>query len=151
MLGLAGCGGGGGNTAHVQIGDGTGQPDLISSGVSSTGTSGIEGIAYASTTNTNGVSVTFERRPLAGAEINVHRPAGGSAIARVVTDSEGRFRIALEPGTYTLVPLNEPGDGETLRARAETVLVPPSGFAPARIEYEGDRWGTVPTSHQNGQ
>jgi hypothetical protein len=30
--------------------------------------------------------------------------AGGDEVARVTSDADGRFRLTLEPGTYTLVP-----------------------------------------------
>lgn len=42
-------------------------------------------------------------RPVEGAEIVVS-DAEGEAVAEVVTDADGRFRVSLPPGTYTLVP-----------------------------------------------
>jgi hypothetical protein len=47
-------------------------------------------------------------RPVAGAEIVV-LDASGSVVARVTTEEDGTFRVALEPGSYQLVP--QPVDG----------------------------------------
>ena len=44
-----------------------------------------------------------EPRPVAAAEIVV-RDESGEAVDRVRTDDDGRFAVALPPGTYELVP-----------------------------------------------
>jgi hypothetical protein len=75
-------------------------------------------------------------RPLAGAVISVEPAGGGSPIARVVADVQGRFVLALAPGQYLLVPL-PPNLGAALpRGIPETVVVPPKGLASVVVNYD---------------
>jgi Carboxypeptidase regulatory-like domain len=74
------------------------------------GTTGIVGTAVA------GPVCPVERpgdpacapRPVAGATILI-RDATGADVATIVTDEEGRFHVALPPGTYTVV--SQPVEG----------------------------------------
>jgi hypothetical protein len=43
-------------------------------------------------------------RPVAGAVLVVQNAATGSEVARVTTDQDGRFSLAVAPGAYRLVP-----------------------------------------------
>lgn len=59
--------------------------------------------------------------------------------ARVFTrfraDAEGRFRVPLPPGTYTLRP-ETPGPGPLPFAREQIITVSPGQFTQVRIVYD---------------
>jgi hypothetical protein len=60
--------------------------------------SGIEGVAFAS-----GGPFPGDPQPITSARVFVHEnDAAGKLVATVVTDPEGRFKLELEPGTYSL-------------------------------------------------
>lgn len=61
------------------------------------------------------------------------RNARGRQIGRFRTDAEGRFRVALPPGTYTLVP-ESPG-GPTV-APEQQVTVAADQYTAVTITYE---------------
>jgi Prealbumin-like fold domain len=100
------------------------------------GTSGIQGIAVEgpiSPVERPGVPNT---RPLAGAIITVQPAGGGQEIARQATDANGQFQIALNPGTYLIVPL-PPQPGAFLpRGTPQTVTVPAGAFVNVTVQYD---------------
>ncbi len=73
-------------------------------------------------------------RPLS-ARITVTPATGGSAVASVVSDTEGRFRIALPPGTYTLHPANLLGSPVPL-AMPKTVNVVAGHYTTVEIPFD---------------
>jgi hypothetical protein len=60
-------------------------------------------------------------------DVNGHR------VASVQSDPEGKFRIGLPPGTYTLRPQSS---GSYPRASTQNVVVGPTGFSQVRIIYD---------------
>jgi inhibitor of cysteine peptidase len=67
------------------------------------------------------------------AVIGVRRISEGRIVAEVTSDAEGRFRIALVPGTYLL----EPQQGRPLpRASTQEVTVVAGQFTHVRIDYD---------------
>jgi len=61
--------------------------------------------------------------------------SNGRQVARFQTDSDGRFRVALEPGEYVIVP--QPGEGIEF-AGQQTVTV------------NANQWLNVPISYDTG-
>jgi hypothetical protein len=99
-------------------------------------TSGIRGIAVAgpvSPVERPGVPNT---RPLPGAIITVRPARGGEEIARQPADQNGRFEVALEPGTYRVVPLPPRANASLPRGKTETVEVPVNRFVEMVVEYD---------------
>jgi len=98
--------------------------------------SGIRGIALAgpvSPVERPGVPNT---RPLPGAIITVRAARGGEEIARQHADQNGRFEIALEPGTYLIVPLPPQANASLPRGKTETVEVPVNRFVEVVVKYD---------------
>jgi hypothetical protein len=97
--------------------------------------SGIKGVAVL------GPVVPVERpgqqnvRPLAGAIITVHPEKEDREIARAVADSKGRFKLALPPGTYLVMPL-PPKPGRYPRAGSFPMTVAKGKYIFRRIEYD---------------
>lgn len=59
----------------------------------------------------------------------------GKEIARVQTDAQGRFRLLLLPGTYTLRP--EPPDGLPFPSASEQTFTVMNGqFTPLTVHYD---------------
>jgi hypothetical protein len=58
---------------------------------------------------------------------------GGGEVRRFQTDAEGRFRIELPPGTYTLVPQSP---GKLPRAGEQTVMVTSGQFTAVTITFD---------------
>jgi hypothetical protein len=98
--------------------------------------SGIRGIALA------GPASPLERpgvpntRPLPGAIITVRPARGGEEIARQHADPNGRFEIALEPGTYLIEPLPPQPNASLPRGKTERVEVPVNGFVEVVVKYD---------------
>jgi len=64
-------------------------------------------------------------------------------VAGTVSGSDGRYRIALPAGAYTLVPLSPPG-AVLPRAGSVNVLVPPDRYTTVDITYDtGNPHGAV--------
>ncbi len=61
-------------------------------------------------------------RPLQDATIRVRRQSSGGTFATLSTDADGRFRVGLEPGDYTLVP--EPGDPFPVASEQDVTVAP---------------------------
>jgi Carboxypeptidase regulatory-like domain len=57
----------------------------------------------------------------------------GRPVASIQSDPEGKFRIGLPPGTYTLRPQSS---GSYPRASTQTVVVEPRNFTQVRIIYD---------------
>lgn len=100
------------------------------------GTSGIEGTAMAGPTTPVQRIGQLSTRPLTDALITVQPADGGDEIARVRTDSEGRFRLPLTPGTYRLVPLAPNPSARLPRATPQPVTVTKGVFKSVAIDYD---------------
>jgi hypothetical protein len=99
-------------------------------------TSGVRGVATAgpiSPVERPGVPNT---RPLSNALITVQPAGGGQEIARTRTGRDGRFEIALSPGTYLLVPLPPEPAARLPRAEPRTVRVQEGKFTEVVVEYD---------------
>jgi hypothetical protein len=59
--------------------------------------------------------------------------AAGRKVAETRSDADGRFRRALPPGTYTLVPHST---GTPPSAREQTVIVVRGAFTVVEIAYD---------------
>lgn len=65
----------------------------------------------------------------------ISRTSDGAEVARLETGSDGRFRVALPPGTYKVGP--PAGTGRRLpRGGEETVIVTPGKFAHVTINFD---------------
>jgi hypothetical protein len=73
-------------------------------------------------------------RPLS-ARITVTPASGGDTVASVVSDAQGRFRVPLPPGTYTLHPANLLGAPAPL-AMPQTVSVAAGRYATVEIAFD---------------
>lgn len=73
-------------------------------------------------------------RPLS-ARITVTSAAGGGTVATVTSDADGRFRVALPPGTYTLHPANLLGSPVPL-AMPKTVNVTAGHYTTVEIPFD---------------
>jgi hypothetical protein len=81
------------------------------------------------------VAVTL-LRPLPGAIITVWPARGGEEIAHQHADQNGRFEIALKPGTYLVVPLPPRANASLPRGKTETVEVPVNRFLEMVVDYD---------------
>jgi len=100
------------------------------------GTSGIRGVAMEgpiSPVERPGVPNT---RPLPYAIITVKPASGGAEIARQQANANGRFQIALPPGTYLIVPLPPQPGSFFPRGMPQTVTVPPGVFVNLTVQYD---------------
>jgi hypothetical protein len=98
--------------------------------------SGIRGIAIEGPTSPVVRPGVPNTRPLPYAIITVQPAGGGAEIARQQADANGRFQIALAPGTYLVVPL-PPQPGAVLpRGQSQTVTVPSGRFLDLVIQYD---------------
>jgi hypothetical protein len=59
--------------------------------------------------------------------------SNGRPVANVQSDPEGKFRIGLPPGTYTLRPQTS---GPYPRASTQTVIVEPRSFTQVQVIYD---------------
>jgi hypothetical protein len=59
---------------------------------------------------------------------------GGRVVARFESDSAGRFRVRLDPGTYKVVP--DASTGILIRSQAQEVTVGPNGFTQVKWEFD---------------
>jgi hypothetical protein len=117
----------------------TGSPErrqewgIVLGGAAATGIRGVALAGPISPVERPGVPNTA---PLPDALITVQPERGGPEIARGRTDRDGRFEIALPPGTYLLVPL-PPQPGTRLpRGEQQTVVVPAGRFAEVVVRYD---------------
>jgi hypothetical protein len=98
--------------------------------------SGIRGIALAGPTSPVERPGVPNTRPLPGAIITVRPARGGEEVARQHADQNGRFEIALEPGTYLIVPLPPQANASLPRGKTETVEVPVNRFVEVVVKYD---------------
>ena len=68
------------------------------------------------------------------ARIEVYDPSLGRTVAATTSDGQGRFRVVVPPGTYTLVPQPEPGG--IARAGEQTVTVTAGAFSQVTVVYD---------------
>lgn len=73
-------------------------------------------------------------RPLS-ARITVAPASGGDTVANVTSDNDGRFRVPLPPGTYTLRPANLTGAPAPL-AMPLTVTVVAGRYTTVEIPFD---------------
>lgn len=69
------------------------------------------------------------------AQVRVRSLPEGDLVDTVRSGADGRFRIALEPGSYRLEPLS-PGEGVPPSAAPVDVTVEPGAFAEVTITYD---------------
>jgi hypothetical protein len=119
--GSSGGSGGGGGTVQPP-------PTVIASG--------IRGIAL------EGPITPVERpgepntRPLPGAIITVQPAGGGPELARQQADATGAFQIALDPGTYTIVPLPPDPTQFLPRGSPQEITVMPDQVVDVTVNYD---------------
>ncbi len=103
--------------------------------VTTQGESGIEGQAVISPSHPGpqrqGESATAPYKTT----LIVWRADGDQEVARVETGSDGRFRVALPPGTYRVAPPTQKGRFLP-RAGEETVTVKPGMFVQVTINFD---------------
>lgn len=75
-------------------------------------------------------------RPLAGAVIDVETADGSRLIAEVVADQDGKFRLALAPGRYRLVPKPPQPGSPYPRGTPQTVVVTAGEFTSVTVNYD---------------
>ncbi len=100
------------------------------------GRNGIRGIAVIGPVHPVQRPGESNTRPYPDGIISVEPKGGGREIARAKTDAQGRFRIALPPGEYRLVPLPSDPDRALPRATPQDATVTAGRFAEIRIRYD---------------
>ena len=70
------------------------------------------------------------------ATLSIVAMASGREAARLKSDSEGRFRVALPPGEYRIVPVKDQPGKFLPRANEQTVTVRPGQFARVEIQFD---------------
>ncbi|HWY85950.1 MAG TPA: hypothetical protein VNX28_04455 [Gemmataceae bacterium] len=98
--------------------------------------SGISGVALAGPISPLAHPGIPNDAPLAGAIITIQPANGGPEIIRVRADLFGRFKIALAPGTYLIVPLPPNPTAHWPRGMTETVVVKADGFTDVVVNYD---------------
>ncbi len=68
------------------------------------------------------------------AQIEVYDPVVRRTVASTSSDADGRFRLLVPPGTYTLIPLPEPGG--IARAPEQTVVVIAGALTRVTVVYD---------------
>lgn len=126
LICLAGCGGGGG--------DGT-TTTTTTTPASLSGIDGLAQITVSGGANYPGKPAPTPT-PLAQATISVQPAGGGQEITRATTDANGHFQIALEPGSYLVVPiLSQRDQGVGITAANETVVVSAGAYTSVVVNY----------------
>ena len=75
-------------------------------------------------------------QPLPAAIITVQPAGGGPELARQQADAMGQFQIALDPGTYLIVPL-PPQPGQPLpRGMPQEVTIGPDQVVDVTVNYD---------------
>ena len=75
-------------------------------------------------------------QPLPGAIITVQPAGGGPELARQQADAMGDFQIALDPGTYLIVPLPPQPGAPLPRGIPQEVTVPPNQVVDLTVDYD---------------
>lgn len=104
-------------------------------GVSTQGSSGIEGQALISPIHGGPVRVGESDTAPFKTTLVVLRASDGAEVARLETGSDGRFRVALPPGTYNVGPPANTGR-RLPRGGQETVTVLPGKVAHVTINFD---------------
>lgn len=106
--------------------------------VTNVGESGIEGQALISPTRPGPIRMGDSRPHKQPYEttLAIMIMGEGREVARIKTDSEGRFRIKLPPGKYEIVPAPDKPGRFLPRASAQEVEVLPGQFARITIEFD---------------
>ncbi len=100
-----------------------------------TGDSGIEGqVTIGPTCPVERVDQPCPDKPFQ-AEVTVESAANGREVLRFTSGTDGRFRVALAPGTYRLVP-RSPQGGALPRAEPLDVTVPQGQYVTADIRFD---------------
>ena len=73
--------------------------------------------------------------PMEGATVVIDR-AGGGRVGYVVSDQDGLFFVALDPGVYDFKPQSVPGGLDPGAPAPERVTVPSTGVAEVHFEYD---------------
>lgn len=60
----------------------------------------------------------------------------GQLLARLVTDDQGRFKVSLEPGTYTLVPERKAGQLARPLQTEQQVVVKAGAYTLVKVVYD---------------
>ena len=107
------------------------------SGVSTQGESGVTGEVFISPAHPGPIRIgdTSNKKPYQ-ATLAVLTVSEGREVARLQTGEDGRFRVALPPGEYRIVPVQEKPGRFLPRAGEELVKVLPGQFAHVTIEYD---------------
>jgi hypothetical protein len=98
--------------------------------------SGIQGVAMAGPLSPVERPGVPNSAPLPFAIITVQPAGGGPEITRQQADGNGRFQIALSPGTYLIVPLPPQPGAVFPRGQSQTVTVPPGQYVELVIQYD---------------
>jgi uncharacterized delta-60 repeat protein len=107
-----------------------GDPIVTASGA------GIEGVALVGPISPVSRPGVPNYRPLAGAILSILSADGGTELARVVADSQGRFHIHLVPGRYKLIPLPlQPGEVYPRGTPQIVVVQPGSAYTEVTVMY----------------
>lgn len=59
----------------------------------------------------------------------------GQFLTRLSTDDQGRFKVSLEPGTYTLVPERKTGQLARPLQTEQEVVVKSGAYTPVKVVY----------------
>ena len=134
FIGIAGCGGGGGESrGTTQTPITLEQGAIISQGASDTG---IEGTVMATIPELVPGSIRFRREPVQAAALSIVRVLDNDEVGQIYTDTAGRFSVELPPDRYLLVPRNVTVGSSVLRAPAQTIPVFPGQISRIAVEYE---------------
>jgi hypothetical protein len=103
-------------------------------GVTTKGESGIEGEAIIGPVRPGPTREGQSDTAPFKTSLVISRVSDGIEVARLETGSDGRFRVALPPGTYKVVPANRVA--RLPRAGEETVTVAPGKFSHVTINFD---------------
>ena len=75
-------------------------------------------------------------QPLATANLTITRQGSATVVATGRSDADGRFRIPLDPGTYTLHPSNPAGTTTPPSASAQSFVVHPHIYTALTVSFD---------------
>jgi hypothetical protein len=100
------------------------------------GNSGIRGVVMAGPVGPPTRDGGEESAPLPNAWITVEPAKGGKEVARARSDTKGRFRIPLPPGTYRLVPLPLKPNQPYPLGKPQKAVVTAGKWVEVTVEYD---------------